>query len=75
MMAARRTMGADPVGARCRCGLRLPDGAQRFGCLECGAACCAACAVTLESVAYCRFCATTLLGMTANPIGEALELY
>jgi hypothetical protein len=63
------------VRVRCRCGVTVADGAQRFGCLECGAPCCAACAITLESVAYCRFCASTLLGTTASPAGDAFELY
>jgi hypothetical protein len=63
------------VRVRCHCGVPVPDGAQRFGCLECAAPCCAACAITLESVAYCRYCATTLLGTTASPVGDAFELY
>jgi hypothetical protein len=35
---------------------------HRFGCLECGARCCPACAITLESAAYCHRCASALLG-------------
>lgn len=34
-----------------------------------------ACAIVLESVAYCRYCASTLLGTTASPVGDAFELY
>jgi hypothetical protein len=45
---------------RCRCGVEPV--AHRFGCLECGGACCSVCAITLESVAYCRHCAAALLG-------------
>jgi hypothetical protein len=63
------------VRVRCRCGVTVPDGGQRFGCLECSAPCCEACAVHLEAVAYCRYCATTLLGTTARPVGSAFELY
>lgn len=60
---------------RCRCGLLVARGSERFGCLECGAACCTACAITLESVAYCRYCAATLLGTTVSPLGGQFELY
>jgi hypothetical protein len=59
-------MRSTRIDERCGCGLVLVSSAQRFGCLDCGLACCAACAVTLESVAYCRGCATRLLG-TASP--------
>ena len=45
---------------RCRCGIE--SSVHHFGCLECGAGCCSACAITLESAAYCRRCAAALLG-------------
>jgi len=44
----------------CFCGVEPAD--HQFGCLECGGACCSVCAITLESAAYCRRCAATLLG-------------
>jgi hypothetical protein len=45
---------------RCCCGVEAS--VQPFGCLECGARCCPACAITLESAAYCHGCAAALLG-------------
>jgi len=61
------------VAPRCRCAGDTP--AAQFGCLDCGAPCCSACAVALESVAYCRRCATELLGATAMPKSGSFELY
>ena len=61
------------VAQRCRCAGDTP--AAQFGCLDCGAPCCSACAVPLESVAYCRRCATELLGATAMPKSGSFELY
>ena len=46
--------------AGCRC--QVEPAGYHFGCLECGGACCSVCAITLESVAYCRHCAVALLG-------------
>jgi hypothetical protein len=51
----------------CACG-RRPEGAWALGCLGCGAPCCPACAVSLESVAYCGACARRLLG---GPVAAA----
>lgn len=62
------------VNARCRCGVDAARGSHRLGCLECGAPCCVACAITLESVAYCRYCAATLLGTTASSLGGRFEV-
>lgn len=43
----------------CRCG---DDGAlATLGCLDCGAVCCPACVIQLESTAYCARCASALL--------------
>ena len=44
------------------CSCRDDPAAHHFGCLECGGACCSVCAITLESVAYCRHCAAALVG-------------
>jgi hypothetical protein len=46
-----------------------------FGCLECGAACCPACAIHLESAAYCGACARSLLDVTAVRAGGPLDLH
>jgi hypothetical protein len=53
---------------RCRCGVE--PAAHHFGCLECGGACCSVCAITLESVAYCRHCAAALLGRDVEKPGS-----
>jgi hypothetical protein len=45
---------------RCACGTTGPQ-VIHLGCLECGTACCPACAVSLESATYCRPCAAALL--------------
>jgi hypothetical protein len=58
---------------RCRCGGDV--GAPRFGCLECGAPCCTACAVPLESIAYCGRCAATLLGVVKILKAGPFELF
>jgi hypothetical protein len=59
--------------APCRCA--GDAAAARFGCLECGASCCAACAIALESVAYCRGCAVALLGVNGVPKSGSFELH
>ena len=43
------------------CGCRT-ESRYQLGCMECGAPCCPACAVHLESVSYCQECAGLLLG-------------
>jgi hypothetical protein len=51
--------------APCDCGAHGRYALEPLACWECGAACCAACAVSLESVPYCRACAGSLLGSSA----------
>ncbi len=63
----------EDVAHACRCAGQTP--AAQFGCLDCGAACCSACAIPLESVAYCRRCAMALLGATATLKSGSFELY
>ena len=46
----------------CACGT---PAREPLACQECGGACCAACAVSLESVPYCRSCASALLESSA----------
>ena len=46
-----------------------------FGCLECGAACCPACVIPLESAAYCGACARSLLDATTVRAGGPLDLH
>jgi len=58
--------------AYCRC-----TGATiaHFGCIECGGPCCAGCAITVESVAYCRGCAAALLDAAVILKSGSFELY
>lgn len=72
-MLTRQYSDVEAPALRCRC-----DGevcAPRFGCLECGAACCTACAIALESVAYCAHCAATLLGTPRIVTSGPFELW
>jgi hypothetical protein len=55
---------------RCSCGGRIERPTDALGCIECGWACCPACAVPLESVAYCASCAGWLLGLSAPPLAH-----
>ncbi len=50
----------------CQCGnpVGLPD--EELGCIECGRACCPACAVALESVWYCAPCARRVMDASAR---------
>jgi len=47
--------------ARCRCGSPIHYSFDHLGCIECGAACCPACAFPLESATYCARCAESIL--------------
>lgn len=57
---------------RCGCG-RLATLA--LGCLECGAPCCEACAISLEAAGYCPACAAALLGTTRVVAAGPIDLY
>jgi hypothetical protein len=46
-----------------------------LGCQDCGASCCAACVIHLESVTYCTACARTLLGTNAVRAPEPFGLF
>jgi hypothetical protein len=46
-----------------------------LGCLSCGASCCAACAIPLESATYCASCARSLLDTTTVRASEPLALF
>ena len=41
----------------CECGMTLENQAQRAGCRECGTAGCRSCALVVDTVQYCRWCA------------------
>ncbi len=59
----------------CRCGSHRPGTYPTLGCLECGTPCCPACAVPLESVTYCRRCATSLLEPLSVEAPGSFELH
>jgi hypothetical protein len=67
-----RTRTEARMGGQCGCGARM---SVTFGCLECGAACCPACAIPLESAAYCGACARSLMDVTAVRAGGPLDLH
>ena len=58
--------------AHCRCATAT---IAHFGCIECGGPCCAACAITVESVAYCRGCAAALFDAAVIQKSGSFELY
>lgn len=49
------------MDTQCRCGSWIHHAFDQLGCIECGAACCPACAFPLESATYCRRCAESIL--------------
>ncbi len=57
---------------QCSCQPRVKPA---LGCLECGAACCAACAIHLESVTYCARCARELLEASTVRTSDPFTLY
>jgi hypothetical protein len=63
------------MDGHCGCGSTVVNAFHRFGCLECGAACCPACAIHLESATYCRPCAGALLEATAVRAGSPFDLH
>ena len=73
--SALRTAPLTGVEGLADCGCGRDGVAARFGCLDCGASCCAACAIALESVAYCRDCAVALLDPAVAPKSGSFELY
>jgi hypothetical protein len=48
------------VFGHCRCGTALPERAAAWGCTDCAADCCPACAFWLESTVYCPDCTDRL---------------
>ncbi|HXH85107.1 MAG TPA: hypothetical protein VNN07_19515 [Candidatus Tectomicrobia bacterium] len=60
--------------AACECGAEARSHLHSFGCLECGSAVCPSCAIHLESAAYCRTCAATLLDTPAVGAGAPFTI-
>lgn len=63
------------MGGQCGCANLAARGWRSLGCLECGAACCPACAIHLESATYCASCARALLGTASVRAGGSFDLY
>jgi hypothetical protein len=59
------------MAGSCGCGTEVRYAFHHLGCIECGAPCCPSCAVSLESVSYCRACAGSLLGSADHHAGVA----
>jgi len=60
------------MGGRCGCGETVPT---LMACFECGASCCARCAIQLESAAYCSACAGVLLEAPAVRAAAPFDLH
>jgi hypothetical protein len=63
------------MDAQCGCGTDERTFPHSLGCLDCGSACCPECAISLESVTYCRTCAAALLDTATVRAGGTFELH
>jgi len=57
-----------PVACLCRSAQGLSSNADERRCIKCGAACCSACAYSLESATYCSVCAQSILDGGGMPL-------
>src|SRR5256885_10913240 len=55
-----RDAGGDAMNATCECGMTLEGPARRTGCQECGTVGCRSCSIEVETITYCRWCATSV---------------
>jgi hypothetical protein len=62
------------MDGHCRCGNEVRNGFHTFACYDCGAACCPACAIHLESTTYCHACAGALLDTATPRAGSPFEI-
>jgi hypothetical protein len=60
---------------QCSCDTDARTSAHSLGCLDCGSACCPECAISLESVTYCRTCAAALLETTSVRAAATFDLH
>lgn len=44
----------------CECGMTLEQPSHRTGCQECGTGGCRSCSIAVDTVTYCRWCATSI---------------
>ena len=49
--------------------------AASLACFDCGSGCCPECAISLESVTYCRPCAAALLDADTVRAGATFDLH
>ena len=61
--------------AQCSCDTDEQTFATSLGCFDCGSGCCPECAISLESVTYCRPCAAALLDSDTVRAGATFELH
>jgi hypothetical protein len=61
--------------AQCSCGPDERTYVHSLACVDCGSACCPECAISLESVTYCRSCAAALLDTATVRTGTGFDLY
>src|SRR5207237_8407942 len=52
--------GGDAMNATCECGMTLEAPARRTGCQECGTVGCRSCSIEVDTITYCRWCATSV---------------
>lgn len=57
------------MSAACACGSQTT---YELGCVQCTSACCPACSVQIESVAYCAGCAESIVGRDVHSPESAL---
>ena len=57
-----------PVACLCGSSRVLSSNADERRCIKCGAACCSACAYSLESATYCSACAQSILDGEGAPL-------
>jgi hypothetical protein len=61
--------------AQCNCGIDDQTFGHSLGCFDCGSACCPECAISVESVTYCRSCAAALLETATVRAGATFDLH
>ena len=61
--------------AQCNCSTDHQTFGYSLACLDCGSACCPECAISIESVTYCRSCAAALLETATVRAGATFELH
>jgi hypothetical protein len=58
--AERETREEATMSTTCECGVTLEQPGRTARCQECDVAACPSCVITVETITYCRWCATVL---------------